>query len=69
MANFAIISNGAVDNVIVADNLSNAQAAVSPFATVVEDTDFKVGVGWRYDGTNFVEPVYAAPAAQETQGA
>ena len=55
MANFAIIYNGSVSNMIVADSLADAQEA-HPGVTVVEDPTTMVGIGWTYDGTVFTPP-------------
>jgi hypothetical protein len=55
MATFAVIENGTVKNVIVADSLENAQSA-GPM--VVEYTPEKpAGIGWTWDGENFIPPV------------
>jgi hypothetical protein len=59
MAKFAVIFNGLITNTIIADTLADAQEASPAHATVVEDTTNTVGIGWTYDGTNFVAP--AAP--------
>ena len=51
---FAVIENGKVVNVVVADSLENAQLA----GVVVEYTDEKpAAIGWDYDGVNFIAPV------------
>jgi len=56
MANFAVIENGIVTNIIVADSLAIAQEVTGK--TCVEYTDDKpAGIGWSYDGTNFTAPV------------
>lgn len=53
---FAVISGGIVANVIVADTLEVAEAVSG--TVCVEYTDHTtVGIGWTYDGTNFVAPV------------
>ena len=54
MANFAIIFGNQVTNVIIADNLVDAQEASPDHATVVETTE--AGVGWSYDGSVFTAP-------------
>jgi hypothetical protein len=55
MATFAVIENGTVKNVIVAEILENAQP-VGPL--IVEYTEEKpAGIGWTWDGENFIPPV------------
>ena len=52
---FAELSHNVVTNLIVADTLETAQAVTGK--TCIEYTDpFSVGIGWTYDGTNFVDP-------------
>lgn len=68
MANFAVIFNNSVQNVIVADTLADAQAVSSPHALIVEDTDNTVGIGFTYDGTTFTAPVFVTiPALQQPE--
>jgi flavin reductase (DIM6/NTAB) family NADH-FMN oxidoreductase RutF len=58
MSNYALIKDGVVVNVIVADD----QETANLFGTAVEYTDSKpAGIGWTYDGTSF-----KAPVVQET---
>jgi hypothetical protein len=55
MATFAVLENGTVKNIIVADTLEDAQPA-GP--TVVEYTAEKPAyIGWTWDGENFLPPV------------
>ena len=56
MANFAVIENGIVTNIIVADSLAVAQEVTG--ATCVEETESNQAViGWTYDGKKFTAPV------------
>ena len=57
MANFAIVVNNSVFNVIHADDLKTAIEVSPHYATVVETTDIAVGMGYTYDGTTFTAPV------------
>lgn len=61
---FAIIYGNSVNNVIVADNLADAQEAVPAHATVVEDSTNTVALGWTYDGSKLIAPVITEPATQ-----
>ena len=55
MANFAVIEEGVVTNVILADTLEVAQEVTGK--TCVEYTeDSPAGIGWTYDGTKFIAP-------------
>jgi len=60
MANFAILFNGVVHNVVVADDASNAQESCPANAQAIEITG-PCGYGWTYDGANFVAPKAAEP--------
>lgn len=55
MANFAIIFENQVTNVIVADSLVGAQEA-SPTNSLVVETKNGESIGWKYDGTQFIAP-------------
>ena len=56
MANFAVIEENIVTNVIVADSLEVAQEVTGK--TCAEYTDESpAGIGWSYDGTTFTAPV------------
>lgn len=59
MANFAIIINNTVTNIIVADDVATA-LAVSPDGATAIECDLSLGVsqyGWTYDGTKFISPI------------
>jgi hypothetical protein len=53
MAKFAVIDNGTVINLIVADSQEIAEMC-SPYMTCVEiEHNSSVTLGWKYDGSNF----------------
>jgi CBS-domain-containing membrane protein len=58
MANFAIVINNSVTNIIVADDSATA-LAVSPQGAIAMECQASdlVAQGWTYDGTNLVAPV------------
>jgi hypothetical protein len=61
MANFAIIINNAVTNIIVADDVATA-LAVSPDEATAIECDLSLGVsqhGWTYVDNAFVAPTPA----------
>jgi hypothetical protein len=56
MATFAVISGKLVTNVILAETKEIAEEVTG--LTCVEYTNENpAGIGWTYDGTNFVSPV------------
>lgn len=59
---FAVIHNGQVSNLIVADTLQVAEAVTGYIC--IEYTDHTtVGIGWTYNGVNFINP---NPIIEET---
>ena len=54
MANFAIINNGIVENVIVANSLEDAQLLTTN--ECVDITNIIAGIGWTWDGSAFTDP-------------
>lgn len=52
--NYAKIENGAIKNVIVADADFAAEHGLIEFPTYINNK--AVGIGWKYNGTNFTEP-------------
>jgi len=60
MANYAVIENGIVTNTIVADTKEVAEQVTG--LTCVEYTDTNpAGIGYTYDGENFIAPVLEEP--------
>ena len=58
MANFAIVINNSVTNIIVADDEATALAVSSQGAIAVEcQASDLVAQGWTYDGTKLIAPV------------
>ena len=58
MSNYALIKNGIVENTIVADNdFINSLPNANDY---VEYTN--AGIGWSYDGVNFIPPKCHAEA-------
>ena len=56
MATFAVIKDGTVNNVIVADTKEIAETVTG--LTCIEYTNENpVGIGWTYDGAEFTAPV------------
>lgn len=54
MANFAVIENDKVTNVIVADSKEIAETVTGK--TCLDITDTYVGIGWNYVGGEFIAP-------------
>ena len=60
MATFAVIQNNIVTNVIVADTKEVAETITG--LTCIEYTEENpAGIGWTYDGENFIAPVVEEP--------
>jgi hypothetical protein len=60
MALFAVIVNGLVENIIVAENKEVAETVTGKFCEEYTDEN-PAGINWEYDGVNFI-----APAIQES---
>jgi len=61
MTNYAVLNNNTVTNVIVADTKEIAETVTG--LTCVEYTDENpAGIGYTYDGENFIAPVVEEPA-------
>jgi hypothetical protein len=52
---YAIIENGAITNTVVADAAFAAEQGLIEFPDYLEGK--AIGIGWRYDGVDFIEPV------------
>lgn len=66
MANFAIIINNTVTNIIVADDVATA-LAVSPDGATAIECDLSLGVsqhGWTYVDNKFISPVVEESPAE-----
>jgi len=59
MAHFAVIEDGAVINTIVAETLDIAQTVTGKTCVEFEPIAGSVGIGWGYDGTDFIQPTRA----------
>jgi hypothetical protein len=55
MATFAVIKDGIVTNLIIAETLEIAEM-VTEQTCVEKTTDQLISIGWTYDGTVFAEP-------------
>lgn len=62
MANFAVIKNGIIENVIVADSKEIAQEANNGLECIdiTENTNCP-GIAWSYNGSTFIPPVVEEP--------
>lgn len=64
MANYAVIENNIVTNVIVADSKEIAEEVIG--LTCVEYTDKNpAGIGWTYNGSTFTAPEPVLPPTIE----
>jgi hypothetical protein len=66
MANFAVLKDNVVTNIIIADTKETAETVTEQ--TCVEYTESNpAGIGWTYDGTKFIPPVVEAPQDADTE--
>lgn len=65
MANFAVIKDGLVDNVIVADTKEIAEIVTGLLCVEYENIPGAPGIGWSYDGSVFTAPVVEEPTPLE----
>jgi hypothetical protein len=57
MANYAVIKDGIVDNVIVADTKEIAETVTGLACVEIEHVPGAPGIGWSYDGVEFTAPI------------
>lgn len=57
MANYAVIKNNLVNNVIVADTKEIAETVTGLICIEIEDKPGSPGIGWSYNGAEFTAPV------------
>ena len=63
MANYAVIENNKVINVIVADSKEVAEEVTGK--TCIEYTEeTPAGIGWDYDGVSFIAPITEEPVVE-----
>jgi hypothetical protein len=64
MANYLVIKDGLVDNVIVADTKEIAEMVTGLSCIETSNEPGDPGIGWSYDGTNFTAPVVEVPVEE-----
>ena len=57
MANYAVIKDGIVTNVIVADSQEIAESVTGLTCVELQLEPGAPGIGWSYDGTDFSAPI------------
>ena len=63
MANYAVIKDGFVNNVIIAETKEIAEMVTG--LTCIEYTnEDHIGIGWSYDGAEFTAPVVEEPTEE-----
>jgi hypothetical protein len=55
MANYAVLNGNNVENIIVADSLEIAETVTQKTCVEYDDSN-PAGIGWTYNGANFVAP-------------
>lgn len=62
------VGQGSIFNQIICDDLATARSLVPNLDAVQIPDNSGIGVGWHYDGINFIPPVRAtSPSTTETQ--
>jgi len=56
MANYAVIKDNVIDNVIVADTKEIAETITGLNCVEIPFEVNAPGIGWSYDGINFIAP-------------
>lgn len=57
MAKYAVIKDGIIDNVILADTKEIAETVTGLTCIEIEHVPDAPGIGWLYDGVEFTAPV------------
>jgi hypothetical protein len=57
MANYAVIKDGLVTNVIVAESKEIAESVTGLTCVEVNNEPGAPGIGWSYDGSSFSAPI------------
>lgn len=66
MALFAVIEEGIVTNVIIADTKEIAEQVTEKTCVGFENDAFQPSIGWSYDGKKFIQPEPPKIAVEET---
>lgn len=64
MANYAVIKDGIVTNVIVAESQEIAESVTGLTCIEYQLEPGAPGIGWSYNGTDFTAPVIEEPAEE-----
>jgi hypothetical protein len=64
MANYAVIKDGIVTNVIVAESQEIAESVTGLTCIEFQLEPGAPGIGWSYNGTDFTAPVIEEPAEE-----
>ena len=65
MATYAVLNGNNVENIIVADSLEIAETVTKKTCVEYNDSN-PAGIGWTYDGTKFIAPVFE-PTEEPTE--
>lgn len=65
MADYAVIKDNVVNNVIVADSKEIAEMVTSLTCIEIPSEPGAPGIGWAYDGVTFTAPVIEQPIVEE----
>lgn len=63
---YAVVKNGLVENIIVMDsNIFNADPNSTNYGGELVLVTASGGIGWEYDGSNFIPPTIPAPTKEQ----
>jgi hypothetical protein len=60
MAKYLVINNNVIENIIVADSKEIAEQ-VTGFNCIEHTEENPEGIGWKWDGTGFTNPMLPTP--------
>ena len=64
MANYAVIKDGVIYNVIIADTQEIAETVTGLICVQISNDPGSPTIGWSYDGTSFTAPVVEVPVEE-----
>jgi hypothetical protein len=65
MANYAVIKNDVINNIIVADTKEIAESITGLSCIEITPEPGAPGIGWAYDGVTFTAPIIQQPIVEE----
>lgn len=66
MTKFVVLTDNTVSNLIIAETLKIAEEVTSQICVELTES-VSVGIGWTYDGTNFIAPLEETPITEDAK--